>query len=240
MISTEVDEYGKDNPFGLETESSFHETRKNTTIALIHEYSNSAKDLGILDVGCGRGDITHSMALSFPNAHIDAIDISPMAIQMAKATVSSINFTCMDAMLFKGFGYKYNFIVLNNIYEHVENPTGLLNNLKKYLEEDGMIIISTPNRYHIRNVLRKLLGKRITIPPYHITEYSIGQLYEHHSYCSLKIKCILFPKFRRERIRTKDIIFYKLIQPIFDTYLKTIRSRTRLGTLLFIVSKLQK
>lgn len=230
------EEYEKDNPFGLDSESDFHTTRRNTTISLISENFKNREKLNILDVGCGKGNITKFIGQHFTNSKIDAIDISERAIELAIIDEAKIKFIHADAIDFKGFGYLYDVIVLNNIYEHVENPAGILVNLKQILTDDGVFIISTPNRYSVKNIIKKLFGLRITIPRYHITEYSMGQITDHHKYAGLTVKKFVLPKFRREKIRFSDFIIYRIIQPIFDTYLKIIRSQTRLGSLLFIVS----
>lgn len=236
-MSINDEEYELENPFGLETESDFHATRRNVTIALIKKHTRDKEAIKILDAGCGKGNITKIIKQHIPSATIDAIDISEKAIELAEKEVSAIKFIQADAMTFNGFGYLYDVIVLNNIYEHVENPTGILINLKQLLTDDGVFIISTPNRYFIKNVLRKLFGLRIAIPKYHITEYSIGQLYDHHKYAGLIIKKVVLPKFKRERFRLSDFVIFKLAQPMLDTYLKLLKSRTRLGSLLFIISK---
>lgn len=236
-MSIENEEYELENPYGLETDSDFHATRRNVTISLIKEHTNGKEDIKILDVGCGKGIITKSINQHIPSANIDAIDISEIAIELAKKDFSDIHFNQADAMTFTGFGYNYDIIVLNNIYEHVENPTGLLLNLKQFLTDEGAFIISTPNRYYIRNVLRKFFGLRIVIGNYHITEYSIGQIFDHHYYAGLKIENVILPEFKRERFSLTDLIIFKLFQPILDTYLKLLRSRTRLGSLIFIISK---
>jgi len=231
------EEYEIANPFGLETDSDFHATRRNVTISLIKENLKKNETAKILDVGCGVGKITRLMKHSNPYAVIDAIDISEKAIEYAKKEKMGINFIRADAIAFNGFGYLYDVIVLNNIYEHVENPTGILINLKQLLADDGIFIISTPNRYSIKNVLRKLFGLKVVIPKYHVTEYSIGQIYDHHIYAGLLIEKIVLPEFKRERFRLKDFVIFKIVQPMLDNYLKLLRSSTRLGSLLFVISK---
>lgn len=235
-MNNSIDEYENENPFGLETISDFHKTRRDFTIQLIKEYIQNKVDVNVLDVGCGMGAITKLIAENFRSVNIDAIDIVEKAIQLAKKDYESINFMQADAMSFMGLEYKYDIIVLNNIYEHVENPCGMLINLKKLLKDNGVFIISTPNRYFIKNILRKIFGLRISIPKYHITEYSIGQIYDHHLYCGLKIKQIILPKFKRERFKLIDFVSYTLLQPPLDYYLKITKSKTRMGSLLFIIS----
>lgn len=229
-------EYNQENPFGLEVESDFHSARKNTTIQIISQVSDRNKSIRILDVGCGIGLITKMVASEFPKGKIDAIDIVEKAIIYAQADSYGVNFSYADGMQFKGFGYLYDVILLNNIYEHIENPCGLLKNLKNLLSENGVFIISTPNRYFVKNILRKIFGLKIAIPKYHITEYSIGQIYDQHLYAGLKIKQVITPTFNFKGFKLINFIAFKIIQPIIDYYLKLMKSKTRMGSLLFIVS----
>jgi len=231
-----MDEYELKNPYGLETQSDFHQTRAATTINIVRQYSEATEMKNILDVGCGKGIITKQIKKVFPNIQIDAIDISEKAIELAKKDFSGINFFVADGMKLDNWEQRYDIIILNNLYEHIENPTGMLKNLKKILKKEGVFIISTPNRYFIRNVLRKLFGLNIVIPTHHITEYSIGQIYDHHLYAGLSIKQIIFPKFKRVRWRISDVLIFKLIQPLADGYLSLMKSKTKMGNLLFIVS----
>ena len=235
-MDSNIEEYNSSNPFGLETDSDFHATRRNTTLSIIRDHILSNKSPRILDVGCGKGLITSLIGQHHQNAVIDAIDISSKAIDHAKTLSSAINYAVNDAIVFNGYGNKYDIIVMNNIYEHIENPAGVLINLKRFLAHDGIFIISTPNRYNTRNVLKKLFGLRISIPKYHITEYSIGQLYDHHVYAGLKIKQIIIPKFKREKFKLSVFVIFKIIEPILNIYFSLLKSKTRTGSLLFVIS----
>jgi SAM-dependent methyltransferase len=239
-MNLKKDEYENDNPFGLDKASDFHLTRRNITISLISEFTKNKDAIRILDVGCGKGNITKSIGHHFPKASIDAIDISDKAIELSLREKSKIRFIQADAINFKGFGYLYDIIVLNNIYEHIENPVGILINLKQHLAVDGVLIISTPNRYYIKNVIRKLFGLKINIPKYHITEYSIGQIYDHHLYADLVVKKLVVPKFKKEQFRLKDFVILNILKPLFNSYLRLIKSQTRLDSLLFFVSGKKK
>jgi 2-polyprenyl-3-methyl-5-hydroxy-6-metoxy-1,4-benzoquinol methylase len=223
--------------YGSESESGFNLARRNTTVSLLSEFVGMSDSLKILDVGCGRGIITRSIHSSFQNALIDAIDNSENELINAKNRSMGINYILADALTFSGSGYLYDAILLNNIYEHVENPVGMLRNLKKLLQDEGVFIISTPNRYHIRNIVKKILGRRICIPYFHVTEYSIGQIRDHHIYAGLTIKKIITPKFRRERFRLSNLILFQIIGPVLDFYMRMIRSQTRFSPLLFVVSR---
>jgi SAM-dependent methyltransferase len=235
-MNPNIEEYHSENPFGLETESDFHATRRNMTLSIIRKQIENRESTKVLDVGCGKGLITKLIEKEFPEVFIDAIDISTVAIQQAKSVASRINFSVNDAIDFRGFGYKYDVILLNNIYEHLENPVGVLVNLKEILSTDGVFVISTPNRYNTRNVLKKLFGMRISIPKYHITEYSIGQLYDHHLYAGLRVKEIVLPKFKREKFKLSSYLIFSFVEPVFNTYFRFLNSKTRTGSLLFVIS----
>jgi SAM-dependent methyltransferase len=236
----EDEEYEGDNPYGLETDSDFHRTRKSATLGLIQEFTAAGSDFRLLDVGCGKGLITKSIHERFTAARITGIDISWKAIELARHLNPEIRFSVADGMTYSGEGEKFDLILLNNIYEHVENPAGMLLNLKQLLSPDGVFVISTPNRYHIKNLSRKLFGLPLALAKYHVTEYSVGQLCDHHTYAELTIREIGFPKFRRERFRMTDFIFFTLLQPLADGYLRMLGSKTRTGELVLMVSAQKK
>ncbi|MBN1185610.1 MAG: class I SAM-dependent methyltransferase [Bacteroidales bacterium] len=236
-MNPSIDEYDSVNPFGLEAESDFHTTRRNITLSIIRYQLRNIENPRILDVGCGKGLITIFIKQEIPNLIIDAIDISSKAIEHAINNSSEINFSVADAIDFKGYGYKYDIILLNNVYEHLENPVGILKNLKNLLVSNGFVIISTPNRYNTRNVLKKFFGFKITIPKYHICEYSIGQLYDQHNYVGLKIQRIIIPKLKTDKFKLIAYIIFNLMEPFINWYFKLLNSRTRTGRLLFIVSR---
>ncbi len=230
------EEYDKENPFGLELDSNYHNTRRDFTGKLILQFVGERDSCYFLDVGCGKGIITKYVRSILPNAKIDAIDISEKAIQFAMEDSRGINFYVSDAKTYEGMGYKYDIIILNNIYEHVENPFSILRNLQELLKENGAMIISTPNRFSAKNIIKAILGFKIEIPKYHVTEYSIGQIYDHHSYIGLEISGIFFPKYRRDEVRYIDLADY-LFQWIFNCYLKIIKSKIRVNGMVFYVSR---
>jgi SAM-dependent methyltransferase len=238
-MKQQYDEYESENPFGLEIESDFHLIRKKMTLSLLQEFIIDKEDFNILDVGCGKGNITKFIRQNYLNIRIDAIDISEKAIDFATKKISGVNFYVADAILYSPKNIYYDAIILNNIYEHVENPTLMLNNIKLLLKGNGVVIISTPNRYNIKNIIRAIMGYSIRIPQYHITEYSIGQIYDHHAFCGLKIEKVKTPYFKFEKFKLLNFVLIRLIQPFLDQYLKLRKSKNRLGSLLFIVSKIK-
>lgn len=83
------------------------------------------------------------------------------------------------------------------------------------------------------------MGIRIVIPDYHITEYSVGQIYDHHKYLGLKVIKVIYPRFKKEKLKLVDFVT-NFMRPILDIYLKHIKSQNRMGCLVFIVSTKHK
>ena len=74
--------------------------------------------LRILDVGTGSGCIASTLALEIPNATIDAVDISPDALAVAKANAeklkAKVNFT--ESNLLQSYNQKPDVVVANLPY----------------------------------------------------------------------------------------------------------------------------
>lgn len=220
-----------------ESGSHFHSIRTVTTIDLVKKYVVDSTENRILDVGCGKGRITMSLRQAFPLLKIDAFEIDQKMIEIASREIQGVNFFTADAFNYYPKDILYDAIILNNIYEHVDNPLRLLKNLKRLLKIDGILIISTPNRYHLKNLLRGLVGKAIKLSRNHVTEYSIGQLYDHHSYAEMEIIKLLAPRYKYEKFSLINFVTFRILVPVFDKYLGLVKSKNRLGTIVFIVSR---
>lgn len=82
-------------------------------------------------------------------------------------------------------------VICNNLWEHVPDPLRLLNEISKVLKPGGYLIISTPSRFRVANIIRMINGLgTIFMSNLHITEYTIGQVVEqlkHGGYKEIKV-----------------------------------------------------
>lgn len=185
------DEYKETDPYNtaINLGNEFHHRRIKCTIELVNQavekLNNAAK---VLDIACGQGFITSEISAAFPPLEVSGIDYSISAIEYAVDHFSGIDFAVGNAMECPYLEEYFDIVVCNNFWEHVPDPLRLLAEIKRVLRKDGFLIISTPSRYHMTNLVRVLLGKPVVLmSKHHVTEYTVGQVLEQLSFGGFKI-----------------------------------------------------
>ncbi len=102
------------------------------------------KSIKILDIGCGRGNI--SIPLASLNYQVLGIDLDENSIEEInkKNTFENAEFRVQDATTLD-INDKYDFIIASEVIEHIEKPEDLLKSLKNILKDKGFLIITIPN-----------------------------------------------------------------------------------------------
>ncbi|OBR64338.1 hypothetical protein A7K91_12545 [Paenibacillus oryzae] len=146
-----------------------------------HLASSFAKDKRILDIACGEGYGTHF--LSQFASEIIGVDVDSQTIKTAQGKylnpnleykVDDINKLSFDE------GY-FDIVVCFETIEHVPDPFTALNNLKRVLKKDGVLIISTPNKAVYSD--EKQFNN-----PHHIYEFYFTDFQESLEKCFPKIE----------------------------------------------------
>ncbi|WKA47194.1 methyltransferase domain-containing protein [Geobacillus zalihae] len=133
-----------------------------------------AKDLckgkRVLDAACGEG--YGSFLLSKWGAKaVDGIDISEEAIQNAKANFKQENLTFHQGSveeMGKFPSRNYDLIISLETIEHLSNPEKMLQEFRRLIKPDGIIIISCPNDYYYYP--EESMGN-----PYHLKKYTFDE-----------------------------------------------------------------
>ena len=138
----------------------------------------------LLDVGAGKGEFVAAAAENGFQAI--GVEPSPRFCQFAEehfnATVyNGLLETCAELK-----GRKFDVITLHHVFEHVETPHELLENLKDFLNQDGIVYLEVPNtqsaatklidfyfRFRGRNWSCRLSPLH---PPFHKYGYNIQSL----------------------------------------------------------------
>lgn len=86
----------------------------------------------ILDLGCGKGALTH--LLKKKNNYVKGVDISPTAIAYAKESYPDIDFYCGDVTRKDEFetiigNVKYDLVFSSELLSYLDNYQGILNQL---------------------------------------------------------------------------------------------------------------
>ena len=93
--------------------------------------------------------------------------------RVAKEVVGvDINKTQVEALRARGYniicgdveqvdlGRKFDVIVAGELIEHLSNPGLFLENMKRHLKDDGVLILTTPNRFHFYTFLQAFVTGR--------------------------------------------------------------------------------
>ena len=88
-------------------------------------------------------------------------------------------------------GKTFDVIVAGDLIEHLSNPGLFLDNMKKHLRRDGVLILHTPNPFGITRFFQMLTKKHVEVNPDHACYYdvlTITQLLKRHGY--EEIECL--------------------------------------------------
>ncbi len=234
------DEYSNGDPYKVadEIDSQFHNQRIGITLGLIaNAISNKSILPTILDVGCGEGHISAAIQRQFPQAEVSGFDASLSAIRRASQAYDGIPFAVASAYNPPYPPDYFDFVVCNNIWEHVPDPLRLLHNIERSLKPNGTVIISTPSRYHLNNLLRVLVGKPVVLAsPHHVTEYSVGQVVEQLRYAGFGVERMVGKILQPERPTVRSIVKYG-IGALLAAVLRINQSHHNLGSTVFYLAR---
>lgn len=107
----------------------------------------------ILDVGCGRGELMHMLAVA--GYAVNGCDIDEECISISSAYGRTFKLDIDN--LAGSLDEKFDCIVMSHVLEHVENPHQTLISLSDMSK--GTLIISVPNPYNSPHILKSLLRK---------------------------------------------------------------------------------
>jgi len=237
----DCDEYSGGDPYAVEAnlEGGFHTQRIESTVYLLKAVLDGGRPAPkILDMGCGQGHVTAKIKESFPDAEVSGLDSSVSAISHAVKRFSGIDFCVADACNPPYCGKYFDVVVCNNLWEHLPHPLLLLEGVRRVLKDDGFLIVSTPSRYRLSNILRVLRGKGVVfMSPHHVTEYTVGQVVEQLRWGGFEVKRIHSRHVPARPVTIKAMVAYRLILPMMRIYLRMVGSDHILENTAFFLAR---
>jgi 2-polyprenyl-3-methyl-5-hydroxy-6-metoxy-1,4-benzoquinol methylase len=152
------------------------EDRVKIMIDLIPENTQS-----VLDFGCRTGEMTYEISKKFL---VIGVDIVPEFIEKAQNNYPELNFT-----LAENDTRKYDCIILGEVLEHCIDPKQTLSDLKKRLNENGCMIISTPNICSLRKRVKCGLGINPIQGKNHLHEFTRNELVNMFHDLGFEVDC---------------------------------------------------
>ncbi len=123
-------------------------------------------DIKILEIGCGLGYLTYSLNVLGYDA--TGLDISQDAIEKA---ISNFGNTYIKANILDSSSFmnnEYDYIIMTELIEHVEDPMKMIEAACQYLKTDGKLLITTPNKdLYPSNIIWQT-----ELPPIHLWWFS--------------------------------------------------------------------
>ena len=103
---------------------------------MLSDFSLSKDKLKVLDIGTGSGCIPIALAKENPNLNITAIDVSPLAIEVAKKNAKrhkvDVHFSQRDIIILSNWEQSLDVIVSNPPYIKLEEKNEMLSNVLDY------------------------------------------------------------------------------------------------------------
>ena len=150
------------------------------------------------------------------------VDISKIEVEALRARGYNIILGDVERV---DIGREFDVIVAGELVEHLSNPGFFLENMKRHLRDDGVLILTTPNRFDFYTFLKALISGRQ--PSYnkpiaaHVHYYDVNSLkamanrhgyevsdfyYYSEGFPTLKSKLILWPIIKARPNFAKGIV----------------------------------
>jgi len=172
---------------------------------LIADY---CKDKTVLDLGCVSHVIGNTQRANWIHDRIKEVakklvGIDYLADEVSQLNASGYSILCADVTKPFPLPEKFDVIVVGNLIEHLTNFEGLFDNIDRWLNEDGVILISTANPFYIEQYFYSAFKNNILINPEHtcwIDPVALDQLAGRFQFVTRKVYWI------KEKWHLKQVI----------------------------------
>lgn len=148
-------------------------------LPLMQSWGTKVKDATVLDVGCGDGGGISAMYDA--GMHCKGFDLEQPYIDLAHAMSNGrkmemfVGSIYADPVPLKGETFDY--VILHDVFEHIERKTYVLETLKQYLKPGGQLIITFPPYYSAFGAHHQFLKAKFRrLPFFHLLPFAISSV----------------------------------------------------------------
>jgi 2-polyprenyl-3-methyl-5-hydroxy-6-metoxy-1,4-benzoquinol methylase len=226
MPSTEELKYYYDNAYNEGLYKDFVDAIKMKRVNADYRYKHTKKYIegNVLDVGCSDGHFLNKLAENKIDA--EGIDISEIAVNYSVSKGLKAFTSDLESYVSNN---KYKTIIGFDIIEHVRDPNQFLNSIKRLIQNDGTLILSTPNK---KSIFQKLMGKYwyFYIPEEHLLYFdksTLRILLEKHGFQIVDQKNFSKPltlEYGLSQFEVYNPLIYKILSIITSIFPKSINT----------------
>jgi 2-polyprenyl-3-methyl-5-hydroxy-6-metoxy-1,4-benzoquinol methylase len=157
MISQEYEYFYGDAKLG-----HHHAYLTKPLLQMISEFAALSKNrepLRILDIGCGNGSLTNLIAQN--GYEVVGLEESESGVQFANQNFPTCQFIqgSIYNIPYAQLGNNFDIVIACEVIEHLFYPKQLVRNVKKCLNKNGLLIITTPYNGYLKNLIIAATGK---------------------------------------------------------------------------------
>ncbi len=135
-------------------------------VQLLDRIFRQQRPEGALDIGCGRGAVTHILARRAQR--VVATEVSKKAVQTAAESLADIDNVEVHLLdLFAGTGLqspftdqRFNLVLLSEVLEHLEDDVGALRRIRQLCDDAGVLVVTVPRDPVLWSVEDELWGHK--------------------------------------------------------------------------------
>ncbi len=137
------------------------------------------KDLKILDIGCGTGQLIQEISNQYPEVHYLGIDVAKNMIAIAKENSDGANIHFMDCPIedFQG-NEKYDIIICMHAFPYFPNKEDMMKKIADLCNESGQVIIVNSSTNSLKDLVINFFLKATTSKARYLSIPEMKQLFE--------------------------------------------------------------